>query len=68
MNKKQFFRMLLIMQELVHEPGIEPYLKDLKNHFNEDQITDVEDYLYHLNDDLLLMNLDQFYNHIKTKQ
>lgn len=68
MSKIEFTRMIVVMQDLVYEPLIEGYLKDLKNHFNEDQTTEIEDYIFHLSDDTLLMTIEEFYNHIQTKK
>ena len=67
MNKREFIKLIERMKHVVHDKELEWYLRDLKNHFDEDTVTRIEDYLFLLDDKTLLMTTEQFYNYIQSK-
>ena len=71
MNRELFLSYVGVMRECVNN-GLYPellemYLRNLKSCFNEDQVTDIEDFVFELNDKLTAFSPDEFYEYIQTR-
>ena len=67
--ERTVFKRMIVDMRLAYikndDAKLEPLLRDLKNHFNEWQITLIEDYIFRLDDDLSFIDIGNFYaNHI----
>ena len=71
MNKQLFLVYIGTMQDLIdndlYPDWLEMCLRGLKGYFNEDQVTDIEDKLFGLNDKISSFSPEQFYEYLQTK-
>jgi len=50
-----------------NDPKLESYLRNLKNHFDEDQVTEIEDYVFGLSNITKSFSPEQFYEYLQTE-
>jgi len=69
MNKEYTKHLISVMNfyNLVQSDKIEVLLRDLKNNFNVDQVTAIEDFVFKLDENLSLLSFDEFYEYLQTK-
>ena len=71
MNKQEFvngLRSAIRFRQHGYDNELEKYLRGLKNHFNEDAVTEIEDFLFELNEQTSDLGLGEFYEYLQTKQ
>ena len=71
MNKQEFIAYIGVMLDCIendlYPDLLEMYLRTLKRHFNEEQVTSIEDFVFGLDDKLTAISPDEFYEYLQTR-